>query len=31
MVCDDMDWDHLATDGDKCRAVVSVTTDPLVP
>ena len=26
-----MDWDHLATDGDKCRAVVSMATDPFIP
>ena len=31
IVCGDMDWDHLATDGDKCRAVVSMATDLLVP
>jgi hypothetical protein len=31
IVCDDIDWNHPATDGDKCRTVVSMATDPLVP
>lgn len=31
IVFDDMDWDHLAMDGEKCRAVVSMATNPLVP
>jgi hypothetical protein len=26
--CVDMDWDHLATDGEKCPAVVSMATNP---
>jgi hypothetical protein len=31
IVCDDMDWNYLATDEDKCRPVVCMATNPLVP
>ena len=31
VVCDDMDWDHLATDGGKWRAVVRLAAEFLVP
>jgi hypothetical protein len=31
IVCDYMNWDHLAMDGEKCRAFVSMATNNLVP